>query len=298
MSKPKVLVLMATHNGQNFIEKQIQSIFSQKGCNVSLLVSDDSSTDKTVELLNNLKKIYLGIEILLNNKKFKHSGQNFYNLISKCNARDYDYIAFSDQDDIFYESKFITQINKIKNNSNVASSTAVNCFGSSNNILRQSTAFTKYDYLFEGAGQGCTFLLKKKFFLELQIFTIANIMLIKNFVFHDWITYLFARSNGYSWCYIKTPLIDYRIHNSNSFGNKYSIKGALMRFKKLFSGWYYEQVSLAFEIAHKINKHSPKLEQLSFLRIVFIILFYGRRKIFDRFAALVFIIPFFKKNKK
>jgi rhamnosyltransferase len=282
-----VLVLMASYNGEKHLREQIESIFSQKNCNISLLVSDDCSSDKTLKLLLDLKSKYYDIEIISNKRKSEHSGQNFYNLITKCDTEDFDFIAFSDQDDIFHESKFITQINRIKDNSNVGSSSAVKCFGYSNNILCQSFQKKQYDYLFEGAGQGCSFLLKKQFFSELQNFVVANISLINNFIFHDWLTYLYARAKGYSWCYIKIPLLDYRIHNSNSFGNKHSLRGIFLRLKKIFNGWYFKQVLLANEISRRIDKDIPDFHKLNFLFFLVIIFTKSRRKFLDRIFVLI-----------
>ncbi len=287
-----VLVLMATFNGEKYLREQIESIFNQKNCNVSVLVSDDCSSDNTVKLLNKLKNQYINIEIIRNKKKFKHSGQNFYSLIAKCNISKFDFIAFSDQDDIFHKFKFITQINKIYNSPVIGSSSAVKCFGYNNNILSQSFKKKQYDHLFEGAGQGCSFLLKKQFFSELQDFVIENIDLISKFVFHDWLTYLYARASGYSWCYIKTPLLDYRIHNSNSFGNKNSLRGIFLRLRKILNGWYFEQVLLANEISRRIDKKIPDFHKTNCLIFLIIIFTKSRRKLVDRIFVLIAYLHF------
>lgn len=287
IKKYNVLVLMATFNGEKFLREQVDSLFNQKNCNVSILVSDDCSSDGTVKLLYELKSQYNNIEIIINKRKFKHSGQNFYSIISKCNISKFDFIAFSDQDDIFRESKFITQINRIKDSSDIGSSSAVKCFGYNNNILSESFKKKQYDYLFQGAGQGCSFLLKKQFFSELQDFVIENIDLISKFVFHDWLTYLYARSMGYSWCYIKIPLLDYRIHNSNSFGNKNSLRGIFLRLSKILNGWYFKQVLLANEISRRIDKKIPDFHKTNFLIFLFFIFTKSRRKLTDRIFVLI-----------
>ena len=43
MKKPVVLVLMSTYNGERFLKEQIDSILSQEGVEVRLLVRDDGS---------------------------------------------------------------------------------------------------------------------------------------------------------------------------------------------------------------------------------------------------------------
>lgn len=54
--KKNVLVLMSTYNGEVYLREQIDSILCQSDCNVSLLVRDDGSTDRTVDILNEYQK--------------------------------------------------------------------------------------------------------------------------------------------------------------------------------------------------------------------------------------------------
>ena len=51
-----VTVLMSTYNGERFIKQQLDSIFNQKNINVRLVVRDDGSTDKTLDILNEYKE--------------------------------------------------------------------------------------------------------------------------------------------------------------------------------------------------------------------------------------------------
>ena len=53
---PKIWVLMSTYNGMAYIEEQIESILSQKNCDVHLLVRDDGSTDATLDILKSYEK--------------------------------------------------------------------------------------------------------------------------------------------------------------------------------------------------------------------------------------------------
>ena len=169
-----ILVLMATYNGEKYLEDQIASIFSQENCKVSLLVSDDCSTDNTRILIKQLKIKYPDIRLLDNKIKHKSPGQNFYNLIMKSNINNYDYVAFSDQDDVFLNNKLYIQINRLSNTDFVASSSSVKCFGDSRKILKQSSDITSYDFFFEGAGQGCSFLMEASFFGAFQAFVKKN----------------------------------------------------------------------------------------------------------------------------
>ncbi len=290
MSK-KILILLATHNGERYISQQLKSIKDQKEVEVDVLVSDDKSSDKTINMI----KIYedeMNIKYLNREESdITHgSAQNFYDLISDSNVLDYDFVAYSDQDDIFMDRKYIKMIKSLENNNYIGGSSCVKCFGESEYILTQSDKTTKYDYLFEGAGQGSTFVLKKKFFIEFQKFVKENRTEINNFFYHDWLTYLYCRSKGYSWFFNKTPLTLYRVHNSNLTGSKKSFEGIMLRLNKLFNGWYYEQVLTANRLARIINSDTINLENISLLRLIYILLSNGRRKLSDRFLAFVGIM--------
>ena len=62
-----VQVLMSTYNGERFLKQQLDSILSQRGVNVYLLVRDDGSKDGTLSILNDYSKKYTNIEIIEGN---------------------------------------------------------------------------------------------------------------------------------------------------------------------------------------------------------------------------------------
>lgn len=101
----KVLILMSTYNGEKYLSEQIASIFNQKDVNVKVLVRDDGSSDKTLLLLEKYKKTNQLDYISGQNINWMHS---FWTLVNM--ARDADYYAFSDQDDIWDEDKLIRAI--------------------------------------------------------------------------------------------------------------------------------------------------------------------------------------------
>ena len=281
----KVLVLLASFNGEKYLEEQIVSIFNQNECNISLVISDDSSTDKSIEIINKLKLKYPSIKLIENKNKISSSSQNFYNLFVNVELDNYDYIALSDQDDIFNNDKFVTAINFLKGNKFQGFSSSVKCFGLSNKILKQSNKINKLDFLFEGAGQGCTFVIRKDIFSNFQKFIIKNSSLIKKFEFHDWLLYLFVRSSKQKWKFFSTPLVNYRIHNLNLYGNKYSYLGLFIRFQKLFNGWYFDQVMLANKISRIIDPNIPNFNFLSLPSFLLVMIKNGLRKLSDRLIA-------------
>lgn len=90
---------MATFNGQLYIKDQIYSILKQLDHKDELIISDDYSTDNTLNIINEFKD--KRIKIIFNELDPGYSG-NFENAISHASG---DFIFLSDQDDIWMEDR-------------------------------------------------------------------------------------------------------------------------------------------------------------------------------------------------
>ncbi|MDM8282196.1 glycosyltransferase, partial [Lactobacillus gallinarum] len=112
----KVQVLLSAYNGEKYIVKQIESILNQENVDVHILIRDDGSTDNTVNLINNVKKKYpLAVDLIKgNNLGYKKS---FLELCHRTNI-DYDYYAFSDQDDYWLPNKLEKAVHYLSLNNN------------------------------------------------------------------------------------------------------------------------------------------------------------------------------------
>lgn len=96
--REKISVAMATYNGEKYIKEQIDSILVNLDKNDELIISDDGSTDNTVNII----KSYKDNRIILLNGPRKGVKQNFANAISHVTGK---YIFLSDQDDIWMDNK-------------------------------------------------------------------------------------------------------------------------------------------------------------------------------------------------
>lgn len=99
----KIAVLLSSYNGYKYIEEQIASISKQKNVDFMLYIRDDGSEKEFVELLCELQKKY-DFKLL----KGKNIGflKSFMELLAAVD--DADLYAFSDQDDIWLETKLET----------------------------------------------------------------------------------------------------------------------------------------------------------------------------------------------
>ena len=94
-----ISVCIATYNGEKYIRQQLGSILGQIGESDEIIISDDSSSDRTVEIIKTFddKRIRL-----FENNRFHSPAYNFENALEKATG---DIIFLSDQDDIWLENK-------------------------------------------------------------------------------------------------------------------------------------------------------------------------------------------------
>jgi hypothetical protein len=106
----KVCVLMSTYNGEKYLKEQIDSILNQENIKVDILVRDDGSTDNTLNILEQYTQKYENIRYYTG-KNLK-SAKSFMNLLFT--VKEYDYYAFSDQDDVWKKNKLCIAVSKLK----------------------------------------------------------------------------------------------------------------------------------------------------------------------------------------
>lgn len=96
---PRIDVLLATYNGEGFLQAQLESILSQDYPDFRILAHDDGSTDGTVALLRRAAERHPDRVILLEDGVALRSAcHNFFHLLARSDA---DLVTFSDQDDVW-----------------------------------------------------------------------------------------------------------------------------------------------------------------------------------------------------
>ena len=156
IAKPKVSVLLAAYNGELFIEDQIKSILQQRNVELSLFISVDKSKDNTIKICQKYKGN--NVEILPYGDNFGNAAKNFYRLIQYIKPSQFDFVSFSDQDDIWNSDKLNYSINEIINQKSEGFSSNVIAFWESSRrkLVKKDQPQRKYDHFFEAAGPGCT----------------------------------------------------------------------------------------------------------------------------------------------
>jgi len=98
---PLVSIALCTYNGEKFLLRQLDSILNQDYSNIEIIITDDCSGDTTRQILDSYQKKDERIKLHLNEANLGYT-KNFEKAVRLCTG---DYIAFSDQDDIWERNK-------------------------------------------------------------------------------------------------------------------------------------------------------------------------------------------------
>ena len=298
-NKPKVVVLLATFNGEAYLKAQLNSIKHQSDVEIFIVASDDQSNDSTPQLLTEACAVDHNF-IVLPKVKLGSAAANFFRLLRDVDLSHIDYVALSDQDDIWHEDKLSCAVEIILAKKIDAYSSNVTAFWSNGSqaLINKAQVQRQWDYLFESAGPGCTFVITKSLALVLQDFLVKHQVVCQSIALHDWFIYAFARSRGYQWFIDDEPHILYRQHAGNEIGANVGVKAKLARLKKLREGWLVKQALLIAEILGYSDAWPiQKLKRYNFFDRLALIINISklRRRLRDRVALALFLLLPLKK---
>lgn len=239
MDEARLAVLLCTYNGEKYIEEQLGSILNQTYLNIDVWVSDDGSSDKTVELLQVYKNRWnKGRFVILFGPQEGYCA-NFLSLVWNNNI-DADYFAFCDQDDIWTIDKVslaIKSLSEVEDKSPALYCSRTELMFESAN---RKNAYSKYygklpsfrNALVQSIAGGNTMVFNKK--ARNLVCRVGYVDVIS----HDWWLYMLVSGSGGAVLYDKTPRILYRQHQNNRIGENKSILASVKRLKQLFGGRY------------------------------------------------------------
>ncbi|MBP6896394.1 MAG: glycosyltransferase [Pseudacidovorax sp.] len=238
---PKVLVLLATFNGGKFVADQIASVLAQRDVDASIFVRDDGSVDETKKILEDLESKFPDKIVIIRNSEFSAPGaaKNFFNLIIAGSDADCDFVAFCDQDDVWLPNKLIEAVLALQQN-------GADCYSSSSTLMwdykkfrfnKKETRRVEFDYFFESASHGCTFVFSRNVLGQFAKFLTSNAYALKDIKFHDWLLYFWAKSSHLKWFYDERSFILYRQGVNNVIGANSGFGALIKRVKLLNKGF-------------------------------------------------------------
>lgn len=222
-----IAICMATYNGDNYLREQIDSILAQTNQNWVLFARDDNSTDSTLQILQQYASLYQNKIVLIEDPSLSGGSakQNFASILSWVSKRySFSYFMFSDQDDVWLDTKIEKSLHFMKDNESDCSipllvhtdltvvdrqlSVLDDSFFHYRNLDPHLTDLPRL--LVQNNVTGCTMLWNRAL-NDLLDFNNRSI------VMHDWWIALTAGAFGKILC-LKDPTILYRQHGTNVVG--------------------------------------------------------------------------------
>ena len=226
-----ISVCMATYNGARFIKQQIDSILPQLGADDELIISDDGSTDGTLEIIADYNDARIKILKHSPDKRFSNHEKataNFENALKQAKG---DYIFLADQDDIWKENKVSVCVDILKESDFIVHNMSI---ANEKGEKLKEVLFTKsplpchwLSVIIKMKMYGCCMAFNRKCLLSVLPFP-------KKLIAHDY--YILALClKKYSCAYVDKPLITYRQHiDSVSFNKQNPLLYKIFYRVKLF----------------------------------------------------------------
>lgn len=218
-------ILLATYNGEKYLQEQLDSLLQQSFQDFQVLVRDDGSNDKTIELIEkNIQKYPDKFKLIKDEMGNLGSSRSFMKLLEYSKS---EFIMFCDQDDVWLPNKIELSLNKIiELEKEYTSNTPLLVFSDlkvvDENLNTIKNSFWEYQKLMpnivnnwkkllsQNVITGCTIIINKQANNHLLPFSL-DIMI------HDhWIGVHIAKIGKIN--YLKEQTILYRQHGCNVAG--------------------------------------------------------------------------------
>lgn len=234
----KVLILLATYNGEKYLKEQLESLFNQEKVDIYILVRDDGSKDRTCNILEYYQtkgkiKWYSG--------KHLNVQKGYFDLMKKAKEFNTEYIAFCDQDDVWDKDKLDIAIRHLKK-SDSDTPALYYCgqrlvdenlnFIANHSLNKKRTLITRF-VLSDFAG--CTGVYNRALLKEIVKFE-PDYMLM-----HDtWILKVCLCLGGN--VYVDSNChMSYRQHDGNTLGLGRNLPAYIKQFKQYFNEYQVER---------------------------------------------------------
>jgi rhamnosyltransferase len=272
---PKVAILLAVYNGMLWIKDQIDSILQQQGVELTLYISIDPSTDHSHQWCTHLSITQPNVVLIERGLSLRTASQNFFHLVTNVDGSDYDYVGFSDQDDLWSSQKVHAAITALHDNQCDGYSSNVEAFWSNGKteLIDKAQKQKKWDHFFEAAGPGCTYLMNNTLISAIQKCLLNNKALSEQLGYHDWFCYAFAREQNFQWFIDNSSYIRYRQHAQNALGANQGLNAFYRRSLSVLSGDAMRQARRIIRILQYNETFEPSLSlpisRLDYLKLAF-----------------------------
>ncbi len=255
----KVVILLATFNGDRFLSDQLGSFTQQRHANWELIVSDDGSTDRTLALIDHFRHNAAQSVSVVSGPGLGF-WRNFLSLIRRESSG--DYFALSDQDDIWLPDKLTNAVRFLKTCDPTVPAvyfTRTQLIDDDNRIIGMSRLFSRSpgfcNALVQNIGGGNTMVLNRAAHALLNAVP-ADIEIVS----HDWWIYQVVTGAGGIAEYDPEPGLQYRQHGRNIVGSNLGMGARLVRLQAMMAGrvvsWNDVNVAALNRIRHLLTPNN------------------------------------------
>lgn len=230
-----ITVLLATYNGSRFLDEQLESIANQDVPAIDIIVSDDGSTDGTVEKLRQWQRRWNKGRFEIVAGPGQGFSENFRSLIRLPVGT--AYVAYADQDDVWKSDKLsaaIAQIEQVRQGP-VLYCSRTELVAQDGSPMGMSPLFVRRpdfrNAIVQSIGGGNTMVMNRE-----AAGIVRESAVRTSFVSHDWWAYIIVSGCGGSVLYDAVPRILYRQHDQNLVGKNTGFLARLSRMRHLLQG--------------------------------------------------------------
>ncbi|UKN01563.1 glycosyltransferase [Paracrocinitomix mangrovi] len=205
-AEPLISVVLPFYNAEKYLKDSIQSILSQTYTHFELLLLNDGSTDKSVEIINQFNDSRIKLHDRKENRRLIYTLNEGLNL---CNG---DFVARMDADDIADSTRFEKQVNFLLDNPDyVAVGSNYLLFGAKKgeSNLRLSDEMIKLSLFFENPMAHPTVMFRNDVIQKDKIRYRKELLHIE-----DW-GFWYDLSKKGKLANLKEPLLNYRMEGQN-----------------------------------------------------------------------------------
>ena len=232
--EPKIVILLSTYNGEDFLAEQLDSLLKQTYSNFIIIIRDDGSTDRTENIIDYYVVKNHGKVHKLSGTRSNIGASSSFSLLmnyamteKKALGISRLYMMLCDQDDIWIEEKLEIQMSEILHAEQTSPDDPIlvhsdlKVVDKCKSVIAES--FIKYQGLeikrnkftnlvISNLVTGCTTLFNEE--LADMALPIPD-----RAIMHDWWLALTASAFGQV-IFIDMPLVEYRQHANNTIGAK------------------------------------------------------------------------------
>jgi glycosyltransferase involved in cell wall biosynthesis len=257
---PKVVILLATLNGEEYLAEQLQSFRDQSHTNWELLVSDDGSVDRTAEIVSAFAN-QVPQRVTVQQGPGKGFWQNFLSLVRN-KGSDGEFFAYSDQDDVWFPTKLqkaVGWLAGLPDDVPALYFTRTALVGKNGKLLGFSPLFARtpsfQNALVQNIGGGNTMVFNRA----------ARSMLAAappdiELIAHDWWTYQMVTGVGGVTRYDPWPSVKYRQHEHNLVGSNVGMRQRTLRLRAFAKGrvvtWNDTNIAALNKMRHLLTPSS------------------------------------------